>query len=143
MIGLCARASFTRCSHQEFTSTSIDAASVEEAGTTFYASSVDDEDIDRATMNGPGPVGVSEMIVHGQVTGVSRDSFVIDNGTHKIVIDVSRLGYEPLDDDGYQCIEVSDRVQVGGEITSDLFMNRELAADSVIEQLYGPINYES
>ena len=128
-----------------FTSTSIEAASVyvEEAGTTFYASSVDDEDIDRATMNGPGPVSVSEVIVHGQVTDVSRDSFVIDNGTRKIVIDVSKLGYDPFDDDGYQRIEVGDRVQVGGEITSDLFMNRELAADSVIEQLYGPINYES
>jgi hypothetical protein len=128
-----------------FTSTSIEAASVyvEEVGTTFYASAVDDEDIDRATMNGPGPVGVSEVIVQGEVTDVSRASFVIDNGTRSIAIDVSRLGYDPLDDDGYQRIEVGDRVQVGGEITRDLFEDRELMADSVVEQLYGPIDYTS
>ena len=41
--------------------------------------------------------------------------------------------YNPLDDEGYQKIDVGDRVKVTGNIDNDLFEGKELMADSVIK----------
>lgn len=41
-----------------------------------------------------------------------------------------------LDDDGYQKIEVGDRVSVSGDIEYDFLTGRELEADSVLELSY-------
>ena len=42
------------------------------------------------------------------------------------------MPYDPLDEDGYQQIEVGDRVSVTGRVDEDLFEGRELVADSVV-----------
>ncbi len=42
------------------------------------------------------------------------------------------MSYNPLDDDGYQKIDVGDRVSVTGEIDKDLFESHKLDADSFV-----------
>jgi hypothetical protein len=42
------------------------------------------------------------------------------------------MPYNPLDDEGYQKVDVGDRVSVTGTMDYDLFEGRELVADSLV-----------
>jgi uncharacterized protein YdeI (BOF family) len=109
----------------------IEASSVyvEDLGTYFYASAVDEEDtFITYTM----PVTVSETVLQGTITDVDDDEFTIDTGARSMRVEVEEMPYNPLDDEGYQRIELGDRVSVTGEIDDDLFEGRELVADSVV-----------
>ncbi|MFP4076426.1 MAG: DUF5666 domain-containing protein [Halochromatium sp.] len=112
----------------------IEASSVyvENIGTTFYASPIDDEAINDVLVTVETPVVISEMTVQGQVTEVDSDSFTVDAGLRKVHVDVDQMSYDPLDDEGYQKIEVGDRVSVTGQIDDGLFEGRKLVADSVV-----------
>ena len=61
-----------------------------------------------------------------------ENEFTIDTGIRSINVDVNDLGYDPLDDNGYQQIEVGDRVSANGHIRDEIFDTREIAADWVI-----------
>jgi uncharacterized protein YdeI (BOF family) len=109
----------------------IEASSVyvEDLGTYFYASAVDEEDtFITYTM----PVTVSETVLQGTITDVDDDEFTIDTGARSMRVEVEEMPYNPLDDEGYQRIELGDRVSVTGEIDDDLFEGRELVADSIV-----------
>lgn len=114
-----------------FETTTIEASSVyvEDIGTYFYASAVDEED---TFVTYTTPVVVSETVVQGTVTEVEDDEFVIDSGLRRIRVEVEEMPYNPLDEEGYQQVEVGDRVSVTGTIDDDLFEGRELVADSVV-----------
>ncbi len=109
----------------------IEASSVyvEDLGTYFYASAVDEED---TFITYTVPVTVSETVLQGTVTDVDDDEFTIDTGARSMRVEVEEMPYNPLDDEGYQRIELGDRVSVTGEIDDDLFEGRELVADSVV-----------
>ncbi|MDZ7783970.1 MAG: hypothetical protein U5K56_13885 [Halioglobus sp.] len=115
--------------------TTIEASSVyvENLGTTFFASSVDEESLDSWAVAVAEPVIVSETVVQGTVTEVKDDEFSIDTGARKLEVDVDDMSYNPLDDEGYQKIGKGDRVRVTGDIDEDLFDSRELDADSVVK----------
>lgn len=106
---------------------------VEKIDTTFYASATDEEDwvenIVVAT-----PVVVSEAQLHGTVTGINEatDEITVNSGPREITVDVTSLSYDPLDDDGYQQIEVGDLISVTGDIDTGLFEQRELDAETII-----------
>jgi uncharacterized protein YdeI (BOF family) len=117
-----------------FETRSIEASSVyvEGIGTTFYASAVDEEDLNELIVAVETPVVISATIVQGTVTDVAAEEFTVDTGLRKVRVEVDEMSYNPLDDQGYQQVEVGDRVSVTGQIDDDLFEGRELVADSVV-----------
>lgn len=114
-----------------FETTKIEAGSVfvENLGTYFFASAADEED-DFVTI--VAPVSVSATVVQGKVTGVNGRRFTVDSGSRQVTVDTSGLGYNPLDDEGYQKIKKGDRVSVGGKMDKNFWGKRELKADSVV-----------
>ena len=116
-----------------FEATTIEAASVyvESIGTYFYASAMDEEDTFVTVTT---PVVVGFTTVQGTVTSVEPldDEFIVNTGLRAIQVETEEMPYDPLDDEGYQRIEVGDRVSVTGTMDADLFEGRELVADSVV-----------
>ena len=114
-----------------YETTTIEAGSVyvENLGTWFYASAVDEED---TFVTVTSPIVVGETVVQGIVTEVRGEEFVIDTGLRQLTVEVEEMLYNPLDDEGYQKIEVGDRVSVTGTMDSDLFEGRELVAETVV-----------
>jgi len=114
-----------------FETTTIEASSVfvQNIGTRFFASPIDEEDRFVSTI---APIVGSTTVVQGQVTGVSDDTFTIDSDTRQVKVDVGRMTYNPLDDEGYQKIEVGDRVSVIGTMDVGLFEGREFNASTVL-----------
>jgi len=114
-----------------FETTTIEASSVyvENINTYFYASSIDEEDTFVTVTT---PVVISEVVVQGRVTEISDDEFVLDTGVRSLRVEVEELPSNPLDKEGYQQIQVGDRVSVAGDIDHDFFEGRELVADSVV-----------
>lgn len=112
----------------------IEASSVyvDSINTSFYASSVDEEDVNQVMVDVDTPVVISATTVQGEVTAVDAQEFTLDTGLSKMTVDVDEMAYNPLDDEGYQEIDVGDRVSVTGQIDDDLFESNELDADSVV-----------
>jgi uncharacterized protein YdeI (BOF family) len=117
-----------------FEARTIEASSVyvENIGTTFYASAVDEEDLSDVIVAVETPVVISATTVQGKVTEVGSEEFTVDTGLRKVRVEVDEMSYNPLDDEGYQKIEKGDRVSVTGQIDDDLFDGRVLVADSVV-----------
>lgn len=122
-----------------YETTSIEASSVwvEDLNTYFYASGADEE--------GVGEVKYYPYIstvwydydytVTGKVTSVNETirEFTIDTGTREISVDTLRLGYNPLDDEGFLKIEEGDRVTVYGDLDLDAFDEREISAEALVK----------
>jgi uncharacterized protein YdeI (BOF family) len=113
-----------------FETSKIEASSVyvEKLGRHFFASVLDEEDFASVTYLAPIDGGVA---VHGLVTRVSGDEFTIDNGLRSVRVDVGDMSYDPLDDEGYQKVEVGDVVRVQGRIDDDFLEAREVMASSI------------
>lgn len=111
--------------------TTIEAGSVyvEKLGTSFYASALDEEE---TYVDVYSPIVISQITVRGVVTEVSGEEFVLDTGSRKLTVEVEEMPTNPLDDEGYQKIEVGDRVSVTGEMDDDLFEGKELVADFIV-----------
>ena len=117
-----------------FERTTIEASSVyvEKLGTSFYASSVDEE--------GPfgvvaSPVDVSATVIRGVVTAVDDHEFEVDTALRTLTIEVEEMPYNPLDDIGYLKINVGDVVRVTGKVDSGLFDGHEVVAETVTKLL--------
>ncbi|HJL18500.1 MAG TPA: DUF5666 domain-containing protein [Sandaracinaceae bacterium LLY-WYZ-13_1] len=115
-----------------FEARTIEASSVyvEGLGTTFYASAADEEDFGAWTIAVPVVVGTFE--VTGTVVAVTGREFTIDTGEGVIQVDTNELTYNPMDDQGYQQIDVGDRVKVSGHMDHGVIDDRELEADWII-----------
>ena len=113
-----------------FETSKIEAGSVyiEKLGRHFFASVLDEEDFAAVAYLAPIDDGVA---VHGLVTTVDGDEFTIDNGLRSVRVDVENMGYDPLDDEGYQKVEVGDVVRVEGRMDDDFLETRELMAESI------------
>ena len=120
-----------------FETRTIEASSVyvENIGTRFHASPIDEEDGIFA-MPAPvvvsTPVVLSEIVVQGTVSNVGLDQFSIDTGLREITVEIDELGYNPLDDEGYQQLAEGDVVSVTGTIEPDFMQGRIVMANSVI-----------
>jgi uncharacterized protein YdeI (BOF family) len=64
----------------------------------------------------------------GTVENVNGREFVLNTGGVKINIDTDLMHYNPMDDVGFQQIDVGDRVIVSGKVDRDLFEKDELQA---------------
>lgn len=121
-----------RIDDEFFETTVIEASSVyvHNIGTTFRASAIDEED--PLTTMLP-RLDVPRSVLEGTVSQVRDGEFVLDTGLRAVTVDVGRLANDPLDDEGYQKIEVGDRVRVNGRIDFSFFESNTMLADGLIE----------
>lgn len=118
--------------------TKIEASSVyvENIGTYFYASAIDDEDAYYDTyITYTTPVVVSATHLQGTVTEVypDKDEFMLDTGLTKIRVETEEMAYDPLDKVGYQKIEKGDRLSIYGDIDVDFFeAQTEFVASTIV-----------
>jgi uncharacterized protein YdeI (BOF family) len=126
-----------------FETTTVEASSVyvEDLNTYFYANSADEEDYDTfLTMTTP--INISATIIQGTVTGVHDDEFVVNTGLRAITVDTDEMPYDPLDDQGFQQIDIGDRVSVMGAMDERFWEGRKLVAESIVT-LYNGEHRES
>jgi len=119
----------------ERTTVEAGAVYVEELKSYFYASSADEETatfIPRVWVT-PSPMIAAEMTIRGEVQSVDAldESFVVKVGDEEVVIKSDELGYNPVDDYGYQQIEEGDWVSVSGDLDYRLLQGQVLSARSV------------
>ncbi|MBK5968519.1 MULTISPECIES: hypothetical protein [Thiorhodovibrio] len=114
-----------------FESTSIEASSVylEKLGSTFYASAADEEDLFITVTT---PIVIAQTTVVGTVEKVGDNQFRVDTGQQDVNVMTAGMGYDPLDDEGYQKVEAGDRVHVTGQLDEDFFTAPELMAESIV-----------
>ncbi|MCF7838526.1 MAG: hypothetical protein K9N49_07830 [Candidatus Marinimicrobia bacterium] len=118
-----------------FETTSIEASSVyvESLGSYFYATAATEEyGVAYDYWFVPAPIVVGSMNVRGTVTMVSGREFMIDTGTRTLKVDTSTMGYNPMDDLGYQQIDKGDLVSVTGGMDYDTWEQKELMADTIV-----------
>ncbi len=115
-----------------YDTTSIEASSVyvKNLNTYFYASALDEEDLYYITY-WPA-IATTQTVVTGTVTSVNDEEFTLDTGPRQLTVEVEDMAYDPLDDEGYQRIDVGDVVSVAGQMDYDLFEGRELVADAIV-----------
>jgi uncharacterized protein YdeI (BOF family) len=109
----------------------IEASSVfvKKLNTTFFASSVDEEDYSTIYYS-PYLLRPSMTVVTGTVTGVDDDEFTVDTGTRKIEVETDEMDDSPFDN-GYRKVARGDRVTVTGDMDSEFFDGRVLNAETV------------
>ncbi len=116
----------------ELTTIEANSVFVEKLGTYFFASAVDEEDYNN-TSDTTVPIIVSKITVQGIVTDIDDHEFKIDNAMKTITVNVQSMPYNPLDDKGYQKIEVGDIVRASGTIDDNFFTGHELVAETVVK----------
>jgi uncharacterized protein YdeI (BOF family) len=117
--------------------TTIEASSVYVANlnTYFYADDDDEEGDAHLMWQAPSPLIITATTsLRGRVSSVNPEgrTFTIDTGERLVTVDTWGLGYNPLDDAGFQKVDKGDIVHVTGHLDTGFFEKRELDADSVI-----------
>ncbi|WP_420426768.1 OB-fold nucleic acid binding domain-containing protein [Algiphilus sp.] len=117
-----------------YESAALDAASifVEDLNSYFYASPTDEEEFGGWAIRTDYEPGA--VVYIGKVESVNRVQgfFTIDTGKMELTVDTTNMLYNPLDEEGFQQIQVGDRVSVEGAIDDDFFQGSEMIADSVV-----------
>ena len=101
----------------------------------YHASSADEEgDFDMPGIENvyPYPQEGHWVQISGTVEAIGGRDFTLDIGYDDFNVDTGAMNYNPLDDVGYQQIDVGDRVSVWGHMDYGLFENRELMAETVV-----------
>ncbi|WPL16466.1 hypothetical protein Thiowin_01420 [Thiorhodovibrio winogradskyi] len=75
---------------------------------------------------------IAQTTVIGTVEDVGDNMFRVDTGQQDVNVMTAAMGYDPLDDEGYQKVEAGDRVHVTGQLDEDFFTAPDLMADSIV-----------
>lgn len=112
----------------------IEAASVyvKDLNSFFYASAADEEELGAWALDPYDEVGDTTYVGTVESVDPSTDSFTIDTGKQELTVETDALLYDPLDDEGFQRIEVGDVVSVDGVVDEDFFTNNDLVAESIV-----------
>ncbi len=112
----------------------IEASSVyvENLNTYFYASAADEEAFDAFYLMSPVEVGSMTLVGTVEKVMPAQGAFVVDSDLREMTVDVDPLLYDPLDDQGFQQIEVGDRVSVTGVVDYEVLDGHELEATQVV-----------
>lgn len=78
------------------------------------------------------PLDLTVTTVRGTVESLGDAQFTLDTGPTDLTVVTGGLGYDPLDDTGYQQVDVGDRVSVSGDIDEQFFGGPKILADSLI-----------
>jgi uncharacterized protein YdeI (BOF family) len=119
----------------ERVSIEADSVYVENLNTYFYASSTDEEGTENIPYfwSDTTPLAPSRVTIRGKVSSVDTEEreFTLNMGDQMITVETSFLGYNPLDELGYQKIAKGDRVSVSGRFDINFLEGREFEAQSV------------
>lgn len=117
-----------------YTDDTIEAASVyvDDLNSFFYANAADEEELGAWALDPYDEVG--DITYVGTVESVNdmTDTFTIDTGAKELTVETDALMYDPLDNEGFQQIEVGDVVSVDGVVDEDFFTNNDLIADRIV-----------
>lgn len=103
---------------------------VERLKTTFFASAADEEAIGMWPQTN---VEVGRIAISGRIASISGKLLELDTGAGgNVTVDVSKLGYDPLDKQGFQQLAVGDHIRVVGRIESAYFAANSLIAERVV-----------
>jgi uncharacterized protein YdeI (BOF family) len=110
----------------------IEASSVylKNLNTYFYASGADEENLAVSTVyvtDAPNYIDST-----GFVTAIEGREFTLGGDAGAIRVDTSQLAENPLDDEGFQQVDVGDRVYVWGDFDLSTRENSELMARGVV-----------
>lgn len=73
------------------------------------------------------------VAMSGRVSNIRGKEFTLtDDNNMTMQVDLGRLGYDPLDEEGIQRVRNGDLIQVYGEIDEDFFERKEILASRVI-----------
>lgn len=113
----------------------IDARSVYVEGldTYMYATAADEADLG-AFLSTPTEVVVGQTQVTGTVYSVNEanGTFALDTGWNIAEISSAQLGYNPVDKEGFQQVEVGDRITIIGDFSNSEINNRVVEAERII-----------
>lgn len=117
-----------------FEQTSIEASTVYIDGlnTVFWANSADEEQLgDVAFFKLP---DLSNVVLEGRIQDINvrKGTFSLATGTASYNISVEELGYNPLDEIGYQKLSENDRVRITSQLDNDAIRTGQLEATSLI-----------
>lgn len=103
---------------------------VENLGTNFYSSAADEEDW---LVSIDPPLEISRAEIRGTVTAVDEmdGTFTLRMGGREVTVETRELGYDPLDDEGYQRIETGDYVSVTAHLEDAFFEGQQIVADHI------------
>lgn len=105
-----------------------------ERDTFFHASDADEEGDYRHYAYTPYPLAAPEgtwLSLAGTVTKIDGRELMLDTGLREVQIDTDPMEYNPLDDVGYQQVDVGDRIFVSGRVDLGYFERDELQAHSI------------
>lgn len=123
-----------RMDNDFFQARRIEASSVyvDSIHTRFYANAADEEDFLPAA---DGPIaGDTGVILTGTVQTIEDGEMVIDAALFDYRVDTDGLNYDPFDSQGWQKVEVGDRISVSGQFDdSDFFDGPEIDATALTE----------
>lgn len=105
---------------------------VENLNTYFYASPADEEEFAAAYLSAPAQVGSITLVGTVEKVMPKQGLFVIDSGLREMSVEIDPLLYDPLDDEGFQQVEVGDRVSVTGNVDYEVLDGHELEATQVV-----------
>lgn len=110
----------------------IEASSVyaKDLNTYFYASGTDEEEVAASTVYVT--TAPSYVDSTGFVTSVEGREFTMGALTGAIRVDTTQMDENPLDDSGFQQIDVGDRVYVWGDMDLDAREKTELMARGIV-----------
>ncbi|MGB0217552.1 MAG: hypothetical protein ACPF9E_19205 [Alteromonas oceani] len=118
-----------------FTKTTLEASSIYVKGlnTTFFSSAIDEEDIKLNYYTAYVPMAVDKVTLMGRIADTSAmlDEVELVFGNTSIDVDVSRLGYNPLDDEGWLKLEEGDLIRVTGTFDEEFFSDYDLFAENI------------
>lgn len=110
-----------------------DSVFVEGLDTFFYANDADEESNGYLSSQAyAAPIVESTITVIGEVVAVSGREITVDTGDDLLSVDTVDMPYNPLDDVGFQKIEVGERVSAAGYLKDSFFDELELHATSIV-----------
>jgi len=111
----------------------LEAASVyvDDLNSYFYASAAAKEELGHWAADAEAEAGDLTYIGEVETVNPATDTFTLETGLAEVTVDTSGMRYDPLDDEGFQKIEVGDRVSVKGVADAGFFDANELSAENV------------
>ncbi|WP_421684136.1 hypothetical protein HKW98_06900 [Stutzerimonas urumqiensis] len=94
----------------------------------FFASPADEEEPWHSTLV---YLPTAQSLVQGTVASIDGRELKLDTGDGTLTVDTETLSYNPLDDKGYQQIEVGDRISAVGAMDAEFFGDREFKAQAI------------
>ena len=70
--------------------------------------------------------------LRGTISEIDGDEFVLNTGISDIRVDTEEMRYDPLDEKGFQKLQIGDRVSVVGDLDKDFLDTVELEATSIL-----------